>query len=76
VSSAFPVTGLCAYVCVIVAQLPSEADNQDLKWRLQQLQTQYDYTVAKLAALSEGSKHSEVKLEVGELTAFTLLLAR
>jgi hypothetical protein len=63
-------------VCVIVAQLPSEADNQDLKWRLQQLQTQYDYTVAKLTALSEASKHSEVKLEVRESTAFAFLLAR
>jgi hypothetical protein len=45
-------------------QIAAEADNSDLKWRLQQLQTQYDYTVAKLTAQSENSKHSEVKLEV------------
>ena len=37
---------------------------QDLQWRHQQLQTQYDYLVAQHTSQKEGSKHNDVKLEV------------
>ena len=47
--------------------LSNDADLQDIKWRYQQLQVQYDYEVAKFAAQSESNKHSDVKLEVRQL---------
>ena len=58
------ITRLKASTNSVKGTVTIEADNHDLKWRLQQLQQQYDYTVSKLTALSESSKHSEVKLEV------------
>ncbi|KAJ1428031.1 hypothetical protein B484DRAFT_396992, partial [Ochromonadaceae sp. CCMP2298] len=43
--------------------LSSDADNMDLKWRLQQLQTQYDYLTSKTAAQLEAHKHGDVKMD-------------
>ena len=45
-------------------QNTADVDLQDLKWRYNQLQTQYDYINSKYNAHMEGSKHSDVKLEV------------
>lgn len=38
-------------------------DNSDVKWRLQQLQTQYDYMVSKTTAQTEANKHADAKIE-------------
>ena len=45
-------------------QVGESAENIDAKWRLQQLQTQYDYLVSKTAAQNEASKHADYKIEV------------
>jgi myosin heavy subunit len=41
----------------------NDADMLDLKWRHQQLQTQYDYLVSKTSAQNENGKNSEARVE-------------
>lgn len=44
----------------------ADAENQlrETQWRLQQLQTQYDYLVSKSSVQNESSRHAESQIEV------------
>lgn len=44
-----------------------EGQLRDTQWKLQQLQTQYDYLVSKSTTHNESSRHSEAQLEDAQL---------
>ena len=56
-----------------INQVNTDSQLRDANWRLQQLQTQYDFLVSKTSSQGEAFKNSEDKIEVRKFYQFCLL---
>ena len=60
------------FILIIISCIKVNSDSQlkDANWRLQQLQTQYDFLVSKTSAQGDAFKDSEDKIEASTYTQF------
>ena len=64
---------MSCHIMSCINQVNTDSQLRDANWRLQQLQTQYDFLVSKTSSQGEAFKNSEDKIEVRKFYQFYLL---